>query len=517
MKIFELTLNAEFIMQDEALVAQINSILEDEKYHGIVLQAPQGSGKSRLIQSLDAKAIMTPTRALREQQLTNYGYERIVGRGARIDFFIYTREKPEISTMASSLLLNLSDLDYLIFDECHKLVDYSTFASSTTDAVLQTMNDAVERRAKVICISATPQKLLYHYDLMERVYRRKNPIDCIIKIVPKTQKKYIKTLYVYMHSKKHYQKIKNMIKRQPKDEQQVVLMRRNMQVYDFTEELNRAHEKGKSDLNAIGFTSENTYANPDFDRLTKEGLFSSRVLNTTSLIDCGIDLNSPKIGNLCNLFTSDLTMHYQFAARARNAQPNYHLHMGKLSECKKELLKLDDATLFHRLKKQCIDLLPQVVNDHMRKNMPGAAKADKDEYIYSDLALTSYIIKLQDGARLSTEEGIKEAFAGMYEDYVFVPTDRFLRETASKRKAQKIAAKAAATDALAVAKVEIAALLEKWRGRGRLNRAQRDGIIAFMNGLGVEGKQLGSMIKRLDLPYTVEDVGHGRGYRVFKL
>jgi len=497
-----LKLNTQYITQDTALMAELQSILERSEYQNIVIQAPQGLGKTRLFSNeiFQSSNIITPTRVTTDQQASDYGYEvRVCGRdwnkGRGEDFANWYNQR-YIATMASSNVLPLNG-DYLIFDECHKLIDYSTFAISSTYKMLNTLDYARQLGKKIIFVSATPEKLLFYSELMDEVNGEpKIPIDIVIDIQPSEPPQYINDLYIYQYDEVHFsRRIRAEVKERAANGRQVALLRSTSHVSDFTDELNN---RG---ISAVGFSSKNRTSNAAFDKLAEQGIFDTQVLNATSLIDCGINIYNEDVTDLYNAFPFDLTMHKQFMARARNAKPNYHILQARLDSTEQQTADLSPAELYERGRRKFISIYATAQSDKDFENLVGVVEGEQG-YEFSPLAMTCEIIKLKDKAALSTAEGIRAAVGGYVMGNVY-PSNP---STAAVR-GEKARAKTAQKTATEQVTAEVAAELDEYARSGEpMPKFKRDTIVEKLNAVSKKQYlQHNRILQNFAIPYTLTD------------
>jgi len=496
----KLDLTTRYITEDTKLIEDIHEIISPPNCKIAIIQAPQGSGKSYLIDTFPNKAIITPTRVLREQQAQLFNLETVIGtkKNARNILSIN-----QISTMASSGKLGLDELEYIIFDECHKLVDYSTFAGDSVKSTLETIKYCYDNNIKVVLVSATPQNLIFALNLIAQTLNDSSIANYHIEITPKDKQKYINTLYVYGDSITFYTRIKSEITKRVKNGKQIALLKRKKQVYRLTDYFNSAN------ITATGFTSDNTQSgNEDFSELIHTGNINKQVLCSTSLIDCGININNSDIADIYCGFNSDITMLLQLMARARNTMPNFHIQMAKLTERESATLDKysDNLRLYEALKWHAEQTLKNATDEKELANTNGLVKVDGN-YIFSNYALIKYIISLRNKQTLSTQEGIKQAFCGVYDNVEFLGNDTAYFKR--KEREQFCGVKPQRKRTFEKNAPKIKEYLNSLVGV-KLNKTKRDEIIMKLQEMGVEGKQFKAMIKNLNMNFSVKSLENKR-------
>ncbi|MEG1433732.1 AAA family ATPase [Eubacterium sp.] len=311
-------LTTKYLSEDTSLTRMIEEHLS--KHETVLLIAPQGTGKTTYIQSLQNKDFINtvvglfPTRMLSKQQKKN---------GQEAGFTHSTTYFSSEDYLKWMDFEGLSDHDTLIFiDEIHKIIQYSAFAyeEQTVPAL-----SIIEKATKNPCIlaTATPD-YLYHCCTDEPFYQS---IDIIIEV--QTQKDYIKHLTLLDGYSKREDALKALVRKNHKaDTKQIILLNNTKKCDAWAEEFQQ------SGIHALSIHSktdrEHPTIQPIYESITNNGTLNCEILIATSWIDIGISFKDENITNLyCilndNWTDGDFTMIKQFMARARKSQPHLYI------------------------------------------------------------------------------------------------------------------------------------------------------------------------------------------------
>ncbi|SDX99296.1 AAA family ATPase [Eubacterium barkeri] len=325
-------LTTKYLSEDTSLTRMIEEHLS--KHETVLLIAPQGTGKTTYIQSLQNKDFINtvvglfPTRMLSKQQRKN---------GQEAGFTHSTTYFSSEDYLKWMDFEGLSDHDTLIFiDEIHKIIQYSAFAyeEQTVPAL-----SIIEKATKNPCIlaTATPD-YLYHCCTDEPFYQS---IDIIIEV--QTQKEYIKHLTLLDGYSKREDALKALVRKNHKaDTKQIILLNNTKKCDAWAEEFQQ------SGIHALSIHSktdrEHPTIQPIYESITNNGTLNCEILIATSWIDIGISFKDENITNLYCILTDnwtdgDFTMIKQFMARARKSTPHLYMTRPKLTYDEQEYLK----------------------------------------------------------------------------------------------------------------------------------------------------------------------------------
>lgn len=291
-----------------------------EKHQVILLIAPQGTGKSYYFQNIKApNSIITPTRALTNQYF-NVSVKDKYGRTISLPntFFQSVEHIQE----------HIDDTDFLVIDEIHKAVQYSSFAYQQTDSILKAFDSFCASGKPIILTTATPEllKCLKGYSIYDK-------IDA--EIVISTNREYVKEVRImddYTESR-----LKSLVQERynnNNDSMQILLVNDKNGVERLTK-----YFQGLS-IKAIGITAKNRTNGSEEERvfkdLTQNKPIDYNVLIATSWIDVGINFVNKNITDIYCLFDNeyalgDYTLIWQLMARARNCKPVLYITKPELS------------------------------------------------------------------------------------------------------------------------------------------------------------------------------------------
>lgn len=407
-KEFTYVLKCDYIVEDKVLVDNILEHIENNNF--ILLVAPQGTGKTEFINKKlkDKYIYISPTRALSNQINKDYNLVAVYGLSE------YTEEvhggdrygvdisKEITSTMASVehvVDIYSQDYDYLVVDEIHKLVQYSSFAYIQVERTLRAIKYFLEKGKKVIITTATPN-LLYCLgnDFM-------NKID--YKLVVKSDKKYVRRVEVFNDFK-----LLDLIKRNYKPNQLQIVLNNNK--VDNESIINKlpAH------IRKLHINSDNYENYTDVLRGIAEATNTEYdILLVTSWADCGLNFKGTNITFIYCVFDNfyqygDFTVIQQFMARARNCKPILFIREPELSDGEKILTKnnltgvendKEQSDILYLLlepvaKRGLEEFKRGIITEKSLKNFRGIYKTQNTEYTnryeFSSITLRYQIDKL---------------------------------------------------------------------------------------------------------------------------
>lgn len=328
MKEIRYHLKTDYISQDKELLQLINETVAE--YKVTLLVAPQGTGKSYFFQKTTSKEpniIISPTRALADQYYAN-------SRG-RFDELLYYSNTFVGSKKFTEI--NTDEIKYLIIDEIHKAVQYSSFAYSQTLSIMRSFEHFYRQGTPIILVTATPELLscLEGYPIYDNIGA---------KIEITTDKKYIQELRIMDNYSD--EKIKGLVEqnyRMDPESMQIVLINSTKSVEKVSKDLN---DKG---IKSIGITSKNRRDEEEiqnaFNQLTNNELLDYSVVLATSWLDVGINFLNENITDIYCIFDDiyskgDFTLLWQFMARARKSKPKFYITEPRLSEREDRLIDL---------------------------------------------------------------------------------------------------------------------------------------------------------------------------------
>lgn len=139
---FKLVTN--YITEDKELCLDMKSIIDASNQTLIV--APQGVGKTTFIKEVlgDECYVISPTRALANQINSHDKYQDLA---------------TTLMCGYDTIKENTEDYSYVVFDECHYLVNYCSFAYNQVEHFYKIYDLCKELGIKVIFLTATPQTL----------------------------------------------------------------------------------------------------------------------------------------------------------------------------------------------------------------------------------------------------------------------------------------------------------------------------------------------------------------------
>lgn len=412
MKKVELNLTADYINEDKEVNKTILEIIENND--SILLVAPQGTGKTSFVDKLKSKyniAILSPTVSLARQTKRNLNISLANGTGystfniTRSDRFNSPLSGNVSTTFSSSTgLANmhiLDEMDMIVIDEIHKVVQYSTFAYSQVSNILKIIDYATQLRIKILYLTATPNLIpcLKHFNLKKSIQ-----VICTIK----THKNYISKCIILSNLTSNTKLINKIKQNDSLDGFQIALINNTNDIKQISKELN---EVGIKTLSVNGKQFKNNHKTRDLISHFQKGIYNGyKVLLATSWIDCGLDFKGKNITNLYCIFdysynTGDFTVIRQFMARTRNSHPCLYINYPHLTDNEKiifENYNVDQKRLFtdlEKIAKQNLEYYRNgLINQIAIKNIYGiylsANREYKFKYEYSSLTLNYQIHKL---------------------------------------------------------------------------------------------------------------------------
>lgn len=420
MENINIELKTQYILQDKETTQFIKGTID--KYDIVLLVAPQGTGKSTLLQDLSYKhAYVSPTCATAEQVENNCEISKMRGttsytfRIDNTDIFKNPSNGNISTTFASSYSIVeqqlIYDIDLLIIDEAHKLSQYSTFGYVNVENTLKTIETFIEHGKKVVLTTATPCLL----KCLEEIEWFKN-ISMVINITQ--DKEYISKCVVLRNTTPTY--MANLIACQCKEDNfQIMLYNSKTATTKIEDELRK---KGIKSLCVCG----NDYR--DNDQIKKQvenfqkGIYDGyKVLIVTSWVDVGLNFIGSDITHLYCIFDSfysngDITLIQQFMARSRNCKPTLYVTYPQVSDSEKRLLSEISVHgkeyVISYLKRKAQKVIEDFKLGYQKDLVPQAyygiyQVGNKDEYSYSSITLNYQLYKLMEKAKI-TNNIVKE-------------------------------------------------------------------------------------------------------------
>jgi hypothetical protein len=469
---------------DINLIKEIKKIINKDDCRCIVLQSPQGSGKNEFIHKLyEGLSYLAPSKILVGQQHNKYGGNQLVGFS---EIYIGNGEKI-ISTFASSAMAHASDNNLLVVDEFHKILEFASFAYETTENTLDTINEFCMNNGKVILMSATPEPMIEFFDI---VGYKNVKIDYLVKVIPKNQKKYLNQLVV-VPAKAHFINTIKALQIKNYPSKQVGLISTKKGLKTIMEGLT-IHK-----CNAIGISAENRESNsikPHFANIVNTGLLQHNILNATSFIDCGINLNNYDIDFL--YFDGySVASAKQFFCRARNSMPTGYIQLRQLDSIESKQLKYGKIILYEKLYRNAEYLCQQyeegLILDNAMEKIIGIVKSRNGEYLVSKLAIWCYVKQTQDKHNLSEFEFTSSILEGYYNEIKWYHSEKYC---VSQQK-------------------EVQEYLDTFIDK-KLYITDTKEIIVKLNNMGIKGTMFKPLMKRYG--YNVENAQNHSWYTIQK-
>lgn len=316
METYNFKLNFDYITLDSTLCEEMKSIIDSSSE--VLIEAPQGVGKTTFIEKIlgDECYVISPTRALANQINNHDKYQDLANT------FMQGYEK---------IKNHSHEYRYIIFDECHYLVNYCSFAIGQVMEFYKIYTLCRQLHMKIIFISATTQNL---YCLSDIFY---NNIDCKIKI--EADRQYVNKVYVYEDLSQDI--LSHVLLANHSDGyMQVVLCNDSSRIRKISSELKKKGLK----VAAISSNDRNTEENkPIFRSLTHNRFIALDILLVTSWADVGINFINDNIRHIyyeCgkSYERGSLISLMQWIARPRKCQPDLHMVKPILSSYDRELL-----------------------------------------------------------------------------------------------------------------------------------------------------------------------------------
>lgn len=491
MKNIQLTLNADYIVEDEELCKKLNKVFEDKQNRVIILEAPQGTGKSKLINELE-HVYLSPTKLLVEQQYNEFGgvlskgiikqYAEFIGASEDDYGDVLLDDKNQKTTFASSNTAELNAKKWFIIDEAHKLCDFSSFAyESVMNTVIQSIRH-YKGGGNLLFISATPENFIE--DIVKYYEKQGVQFNSYVKIVPHYSRKYVNTLYIFdcRTTNDFFKTIKQKERLNYSSGKQVGLLSNKEMIKGITSEL-----LGEG-LSAIGIDSKNRQKSINeggtkeyFSELVETKKMTHQIMNFTSFVDTGVSFEDTDIKNLYCMMPAEktnITIAKQFICRARNSKPNAYMKLEHIDETDKKKLCIDKLklqSLFETRAKQQIEAYQSgLIEESELVTTVGVVKIGT-KYVCSTIAIMQEIRSLQEKFKLSTFEGFKETFKDYYEKIELLSDINGIEG-----------------DILEKTKV----FMRQYTGR-KLGIKETTIIMDYLHSIGIEGKKFSLIVKKV--------------------
>lgn len=312
---FKLVTN--YITEDKELCIDMKSIIDASNQTLIV--APQGVGKTTFIKEVlgDECYVISPTRALANQINSHDKYQDLA---------------TTLMCGYDTIKENTEDYSYVVFDECHYLVNYCSFAYNQVEHFYKIYDLCKELDIKIIFMTATPQTL---YCLEDIFY---SEIDYKIEI--QAHRQYVDKVYVYNELNQELL-VHELLNYHRQDYMQVALINDTAKIVSISDKLK------KEGLKVAAISSKNRNSDDNlsiFRNLTNNRYIDLDVLLVTSWADVGINFINKNISHIyyeCgnSYERGSLTSLMQWIARPRHCKPDLHIVQPKLSKYDEEILE----------------------------------------------------------------------------------------------------------------------------------------------------------------------------------
>ncbi len=245
----------------------------------ILFSSQTGTGKSQWVKdNLKDYAIKTNKKILllsnrtilKKQNINELGYDN-----KNIELKNYQSIESSI-IYGNNLKLLFQNYYYIVFDECHYLLNDSSF-NRNTDLLLNKLNYPDSDKI-FIFMTATPEAIQNYHNNFEYKYT-----------IPKDYS-YIKNLYFYSKQ----DTVENIIRHIPKNEQ-ILYFGNAIECYDLHNIFIDNSNFICSDNNT-GFSKRSNVN--IIKEIEREGIFSNQILFATKVLDNGINLISPSLKHI---------------------------------------------------------------------------------------------------------------------------------------------------------------------------------------------------------------------------
>ncbi|WP_195542755.1 DEAD/DEAH box helicase family protein [Massiliimalia timonensis] len=406
-------LKGKYLKEDEKVNEVLSNAVRDNQITLIV--SPQGTGKSEWVKSLPYnKAFVSPTIST-ANQIENDVENISVARGCSFLTFEMTLSDAfgtplygnvSITFGSAQSVKYIEDVDVLVVDEIHKLVQYSTFGYSNCQSVLNAISQFYDQGKKIVLLTAPPTLLdcIQHLDFMEK-------LDTYIKICK--DKEYVSEC-IMLKNLFNRQKMINLIQRNSTgDNFQIALYNDTKAIKDIAENLNEYNIKALS-VNGLEYKENTNHKKELIEDIKKGNYHGYDALLCTSWVDVGLNFLGTNITHMYCVFdnnydTGDLTLIEQFMARSRRSKPILYISKPTISKEEQKLLehftdkpiKFEKEILQHQ-KEVANTLIEEYKQGYIKdidtKQVYGIYKLDyekrEEKYHFSDITLKYQLFRI---------------------------------------------------------------------------------------------------------------------------
>jgi hypothetical protein len=273
----------------------------------ILIHSQTGTGKSQWVKDrlkdyaikINKKILLLSNRnILRKQNIFELGDDQEI-----IELKNY--QSIESSIIYGKELDNLfSPYYYIVYDECHYLLNDSSF-NRNTDLLMNKLKYPNDNKI-FIFISATPEAILSYNPVFEYEYT-----------LP-TDYSYIKNIYFYSKE----ETVENIIRSVPSNEQ-IIYFGNAMEAYDLHNLFRETSSFICSDNN-VGFSKKSSKS--VVNKIEKESRFDNRILFSTKVLDNGINLISSNLHHVFIDMMNPIDV-IQCLGRRRNLGNNDYINL----------------------------------------------------------------------------------------------------------------------------------------------------------------------------------------------
>lgn len=325
---YELT--HKYISDDLQLCGNIRKFLNEN--NNILLISPQNTGKTTFFSSFGRNCLfISPSRVLANQinKNSSYSYDK------------YNDFEPIANTyiLGMQFLIDNPDTTVVVFDEVHKVVQYSGFAYLQVNAFFTICEYCKAHSIKMIFCTATPNILRC---LGERFYK-----DVDIQITISCERQYVNNVFVQSKQPDVDEFVDLLINNFESGRLQVALYNDSELIVKALMKLENMGFKVKAISSKTRKSEENIEIVKKIQNAEEIDL---DILLVTSWIDVGVNIVNTNIDHVYYFIDEgynrgDITTLQQFVARFRNCRPTIHMN--------KPILTKQDNKLISYLENEC--------------------------------------------------------------------------------------------------------------------------------------------------------------------